>query len=236
VFYSQYQTLVCKQCGYAVAPSCLAGHISTKHAVDACRDAGLPFSQSKKPAARLAKRLREEFDILDPAKDRIPVPLPTEASVPFLKLYRGYKCTRCDYVLPERKRAQESVAKHFNQRRLVPRKPRRQPRVADVPEDDKGPMFVESHCQRLFVQGCQSSFFVVHVASGVKKSRTQPLGQRVNLVRAILDKQLHAGQLEQQAASRIYSKSYTKTEVSPWLEMTRWPRYFDGLDMTQVVL
>lgn len=113
VFYPQYQTLVCKQCGYAVAPSSLAGHISTKHPVDACRDAGLPFSRSKKPAARLAKRLREEFDILDPAKDKIPVPLPTEAPVPFLKLYRGYRCTRCDYVLPEGKRAQSSINSQF---------------------------------------------------------------------------------------------------------------------------
>ncbi|KAF3031497.1 hypothetical protein E8E11_000866 [Didymella keratinophila] len=68
----------------------------------------------------------------------------------------------------------------------------------------------------------------------VQTSSTQPLAQRADLVRAILDKQLHAGQLEQQAAGRMYSNSSTKTEVSPWLEMTRWPRYFDGLDMTQV--
>ena len=95
-------------------------------------------------------------------------------------------------------------------------------------------MFVESHCQRFFVQGCQSSFFVVHVALEVQKIRTQPLAQHADLVRAILNEQLRAGQLEQQAAGQTYSNSFAKTEVSPWLEMTRWPRYFDGLDMTQV--
>ncbi|XPS75433.1 hypothetical protein M3J09_007515 [Ascochyta lentis] len=109
-FHPQYQALVCKPCGYAVAPSCLASHTRTKHPNDACLDAGLPFSRSKKPAARLAKRLQEKFDILDPAVDKISVPLPTEAPVPALKLYRAYKCTRCGYVLPKG----------------------RQPRVADI--------------------------------------------------------------------------------------------------------
>jgi hypothetical protein len=95
-------------------------------------------------------------------------------------------------------------------------------------------MFVESHCQRFFVQGCQSSFFVVHVASEVKKMRTQLLAQNADIVRAILNEQLHAGQLEQQAAGQTYSSSVAKTEVSLWLKITRWPRYFDGLNMTQV--
>ncbi|KAF2993360.1 hypothetical protein E8E13_001896 [Curvularia kusanoi] len=114
--------------------------------------------------------------------------------------------------------------------RLIPRKSGRQSNVADVPENDKGPMFIESHCQRFFVKGYQSSYFVVHVASDVQKWRTQPSAQPANLVRAILAKQLHACQLEQQAADRIFGNSFTNTEVSPW----RWPRYFDGLDMTQV--
>lgn len=43
--------------GYAIVPSCLVSHISTKHPVNACRDASLPFSQPKKPTASLAKRL-----------------------------------------------------------------------------------------------------------------------------------------------------------------------------------
>jgi hypothetical protein len=64
--------------------------------------------------------------------------------------------------------------------------------------------------------------------------RTQLLAQNADIVRAILNEQLHAGQLEQQAAGQTYSSSVAKTEVSLWLKITRWPRYFDGLNMTQV--
>jgi hypothetical protein len=150
-FYPQYQVLACKPCGYAVAPSCLASHIRTKHPDDACRDAGLAYARPKKPAARLAMRLQAEYDILDPTMCSISVPSPTEPPLPDLKLHRGYKCSRCDYVLPKTKTALESMAQHFNQHWRLPRKPDRQPKIVDIPEQDKGPMFTEACCQRFFV-------------------------------------------------------------------------------------
>ncbi|KAK7177604.1 hypothetical protein PSPO01_16345 [Paraphaeosphaeria sporulosa] len=103
-FHSRYQVLVCKPCGYAVAPSCLAGRVQTKHP-DACRDAGLPYTRPRKPASRLAKRLQEEYDLLDPTVCSVPIPRPAEPPVPDLKPCRGCKGTRCEHVLPEGKRA-----------------------------------------------------------------------------------------------------------------------------------
>jgi hypothetical protein len=41
-------------------------------------------------------------------------------------------------------------------------------------------------------------------------------------------------ELGQEAVAQTYSSSVGKTEVPHWLEMTRWPRYFNGLDMTKV--
>jgi hypothetical protein len=95
-------------------------------------------------------------------------------------------------------------------------------------------MFMESHCQRFFVQGRQSSFFVVHVASEVQELKTKSSVAKPDLLLAILSEQLHGGRLEQQTVAQIYSSTIAKTDVSPWLDMTRWPRYFDGLDMAQV--
>jgi hypothetical protein len=43
-----------------------------------------------------------------------------------------------------------------------------------------------------------------------------------------------AGNHEQDARAQVYSSQVSKTEVSPWLEMTRWPRYFNGLSMADV--
>jgi hypothetical protein len=84
----------------------LSQHISTRHSSEACRDAGLPYSPPRKLATRIAKRLQEKYGIFDPAVNSILVPLPTDPPIPYLKLYRGYKYTRCEYVLPEAKRAQ----------------------------------------------------------------------------------------------------------------------------------
>jgi hypothetical protein len=95
-------------------------------------------------------------------------------------------------------------------------------------------MFTEACCQRFFVQGCQSSFFAVHVIPKVQNANKKLSGQKNDLLRTILNKHLHANELEQQVKTQTYSSSVTKTEVSPWLEMTTWPRYLNGLDMTQI--
>jgi hypothetical protein len=55
-----------------------------------------------------------------------------------------------------------------------------------------------------------------------------------DVFRALIDEQLTAGNYEQEARAQIYNSQVSKTEVSPWLEMTRWPRYFHGLNMTDV--
>jgi hypothetical protein len=95
-------------------------------------------------------------------------------------------------------------------------------------------MFTEAYCQRFFIQGCQSSFFTVHVIPEFQNANKKPSGQKNDLLRTILNEQLHVNELEQQVITQTYSSSVTKTEVSPWLEMTRRPRYFSGLDMTQI--
>lgn len=95
-------------------------------------------------------------------------------------------------------------------------------------------MFTEVSCQRFFASGPQSSFFTVTVpdqAQGLVE--TTPRGQ-ANVFQALVDEQLAAGTQEQDARAQIYSSHVSKTEISPWLEMTRWPRYFHGLNMAKV--
>jgi hypothetical protein len=87
--YPQHQVLACKPYGHAIAPSCSASHIRTKHPDDACRDADLAYARPRKPAARHAMRLRAEYDILDPTMCSTSVPPPTEPPLPDLKLHRG---------------------------------------------------------------------------------------------------------------------------------------------------
>ncbi|PVH90230.1 hypothetical protein DM02DRAFT_678738 [Periconia macrospinosa] len=94
-------------------------------------------------------------------------------------------------------------------------------------------MFHEVFCQRFFVSCEQSSFFEVRVPSQAKeKVKFDPAhaSRNVELLKALVDEQLDLNNLEHGVKGKMYSNHATKTEVSPWLEMTRWPRYFDGRD------
>jgi hypothetical protein len=63
--------------------------------------------------------------------------------------------------------------------------------------------------------------------------QNRPRGH-ADVLRALIEEQLTAGNDEQDARAQIYNSQVSKTKVSPWLEMTRWPRYFHGLNMADV--
>jgi hypothetical protein len=101
---------------------------------------------------------------------------------------------------------------------------------------DSEPTFRKVYCQRFFVLGPQSSFFRVNVPDQVQELvQNRPRGH-ADVLRALIEEQLTAGNDEQDARAQIYNSQVSKTEVSPWLEMTRWPRYFHGLNMADVAL
>lgn len=237
VFYAPSSVLLCKPCGYAVPPTALATHISNHHLIDACNAAtsSLASSKSRKPAKLLADYLCERFQLLDPATAKIPTPPSTDPPISDLQLHRGYQCTRCKFIRLRTKTALKQMGTHFNQHRLLPRKKGgRQERIADIPEEDKGPAFQEIYCQRFFVSGPQSSFFTVNVPNQVQELvKSRPQGH-ADVYRALVDEQLAAGNCKHDVQAQIYNSQVSKTEVSPWLEMTRWPRYFHSLNMADV--
>jgi hypothetical protein len=120
------------------------------------------------------------------------------------------------------------MRKHFNKsHRPVPTK------LGRLAKDSE-PTFCEVYCQRFFVSGPQSSFFRVNVPDQVQELvQNRPRGH-ADVLRALIEEQLTAGNDEQDARAQIYNSQVSKTEVSPWLEMTRWPRYFHGLNMADV--
>jgi hypothetical protein len=95
-------------------------------------------------------------------------------------------------------------------------------------------VFREVSCQRFFISGVQSFFFTVNVPDQVQELvKNRPRGH-ADVFRALIDEQLTAGNHEQDARAKVYSSQVSKTEVSPRLEMTRWPRYFHYLNMADV--
>jgi hypothetical protein len=152
------------------------GHIRVHHLDDA-RNATINYqasSRSRKPAELIASYRRARYHLLDPATTTIPTPLATDPPIPELRLHRFYQCTRCECILLHKKSALQQISKHFNRHRLLPRKGGRPLGIADIPEEDEGPIFQEIHCQRFFVSGAQSSFFTVNApnqAQDLVKSR-----------------------------------------------------------------
>jgi hypothetical protein len=237
VFYPPSNVLICKPCGYTVGPISLSTHIRVHHLHDA-RDAATNFfaaPELKTPAKLLAKYFCERYQPANPSTTELPTPPATNPPIPELRLYRGYQCTRCSFVLRSKgKEAKASMGKHFNIHRLVPRKPGRQAKIAGISATDSEPMFTKVYCQRFFASGAQSSFFTVNVPDPVQELvKSRPRGH-ADIFRALIDEQLTAGNDEQDARAQIYNSQASKTEVSPWLEMTRWPRYFHGLNMADV--
>ncbi|KAK7705037.1 hypothetical protein SLS57_010234 [Botryosphaeria dothidea] len=134
---------------------------------------------------------------------------------------------------------------HFNTHRttLWPKGARR--RVADPPKDDEAPDFPEVFCQRFFLAGPQSSYFAVSApSSNCQRDKGERLGDQqqallqprkeADLIKALVDEELNQDAHNQEQASLKLHNQLTKTESSPWLKMTRWPRYFDGLEPTSV--
>ncbi|KAK7177715.1 hypothetical protein PSPO01_16237 [Paraphaeosphaeria sporulosa] len=117
-YYARYQVLVCKPCACAVVPLHLASQIKKEHAHEVCHDAGLDFAnyRARQPAVAIARRLQEKYNLLDPKTHRIPV---RPKTLPDLKLYRGYRCSRCEFVLSKTKSAEKSMEWNFNQHRLL---------------------------------------------------------------------------------------------------------------------
>jgi hypothetical protein len=86
-----------------------------------------------------------------------------------------------------------------------------------------------------FITGVQSSFFTVNVPTHVQELvKARPRWHAKNVYQALITKQLTVGNYEQDARAQIYISWVSKTEKSPWLEMTRWPRHFNGLSMANV--
>lgn len=96
-------------------------------------------------------------------------------------------------------------------------------------------MFQKVYYQRFFVSGPQSSYFTVSVPTEIEiREKSGPL-DKADIVRALFDEELERSGYEQQRSAPAYDDQSDQTNASPWLEMTRWPRYFNGIEPAQVM-
>lgn len=236
IYNPTYQIWICTgpRCQYAVSPSTLLSHLRTRH---------LSHTAARTHAGRweTLKQMRKQ-PWIDPSQEARPIPSPPPGGppVPGLPVYQGYSCPHCHYVA----RAPSAIEKHrlyehrdqdghWKRGRLsaAQARTRAQQRRADR---------VVS-CQRFFPSGVGSHFFQVTCAPLLGKSKQAlPVGAPktpAELIRARVDQALREGE----AAAEIEDGQVPvidphPTAVCPWLELTRWPEYLRGQDLTAVAL
>jgi hypothetical protein len=75
------------------------------------------------------------------------------------------------------------------------------------------------------------------VAPAAWGARKQPVLTPAELVRARVDQALREGEAATEwAASQVPVLDPHPTKASPWLELTRWPDYLRGQDLTVAAL
>lgn len=226
-----YQILICKPCQYAVSPSRFVGHVWSRHR-------NVAGFQSKKEIVAALAMAKRDYLWKNAGSESISVPPAKSRPFPLLPIHKGYRCLRCTHVCT----SQKSISAHVNGEHADLRRSRGQHTLAQRQENQVHPRWEATFCQRFFVSGPQSSYFCI---SPPAPSESLPTSERFNpnsslaaedSIRAQIEDQLEQHIKETKEWHHTIPDTATAAEVSPWLEMTRWPKYLGGHDFAQLAL
>ncbi|KAK5087244.1 hypothetical protein LTR70_007388 [Exophiala xenobiotica] len=207
-----YQIQICKPCGHGVNPSRIIAHLRERH----------PGYYKLTPRQELQDIVAEltSVPLIDPAKDRIPIPPSDTPHFACLPRHRGFRCAKCRYIVL----AESALKSHLSLQHPSGRARGRRARAAVPPEPIPR---IEVDCQRFFVSRAGSSFFEVQVTVSVEETAAQEQQERLNnilskedFIRLQIKEQLnHADEYLKKSNGTVMSLQ-SSTQVSPWLEMT----------------
>jgi hypothetical protein len=202
------QALLCTKCQFIVNPHNLAPHLRAAHARE--------VKVIGQPATVLAEECHRRLGLgrLPSFNTRIPTPAPTTGPIAGLKLSRGYGCHLCAVV----RREVAGIAKHYTAKHPFIRG-RNQP----VP-------WRAVHCQQFAFRGPNRYLFRVRPPSYEEQELSaRRTDVQHHQLRSVLQQEVLTHLDEQEAALTARQDHFlvtaTRTEVSPWLEMTRWHQY-----------
>ncbi len=216
------------------SPNWLQSHLQRRHKEDH------DDLRSQSGPADVAKKLlsRINMPLLDPRREPLALPAPDSNPIPFLEVQLGSKCSECSKILTDTK----GIVRHLREAHNIAR---RGPGRSSIASRRLPPDWTTVSCQRFFVAGHQSIYFEVISPEEAKQRRAK--AKRVNgplnpglvlaeadLVHAELFGQLHDRRQEIEAATEV-RREVDRTEVSPWLELTRWSKYLDGHSLSDTV-
>lgn len=225
-YLEDYQTWVCVPCGAGIKPKHHLAYLTRLH-----KDH--PHLGSSKKAFIVAKELLQKAPI-DPNSPCFKAPRAGMTALPYLPVHNGVSCLKCPYVSA----SEETMPHHYG--KSHPEGKRRRGRPAKTAESI-ALRWKSVSCQRLFVSGYKSQYFEVIPPAEIKESeetmRRRSMAKTLSeddYIRTQIDEALAEGNQETRALNDIILDNAGQTEVSPWPEMTRWPKYLKGYSFGEV--
>ncbi|GFF59837.1 telomere-associated RecQ helicase, putative [Aspergillus udagawae] len=226
-----YQVWICTgpRCQYVVSPLTLLGHLRTRHR---------SHPTVATPAlcqAVLTQMLQRPW--ADPGQGPCPQPSAGDPPIPGLPVYQGHRCPHCPYIcrspaLLHKHRAQKHRDQegHWGQGRLSAAQAHARAHAR--------PANRVVSCQQFFTSRAGSYFFEVTCAAQPSPPALSATPQTpAERIRAHINQALQEREAAAELAnSQVPSLGAHPTEVSPWLELTRWLEYLRGQDLTTVAL
>jgi hypothetical protein len=232
--------LACRACKAGVVPQHLVTHIRAHH-----RRLYPEFETKRSTIDWVKNRLLTSLpcELLNPFAETIPVPLSDTKAFPVLKLHVGYGCTHCPIV----SKREEEIRRHYSICHAKIRRGRggavansrgiMQKRLNSEHYGDQPP------CQPAFYQ----RFFTAGVKGGIcfrvkaleKETKDATLLQQSSVstsdegdfVMGQIFGALARLETIQCGEQLVLDTESTSTQVSPWLERTRWLHYLNGIPL-----
>lgn len=224
-FNPDLRILVCTTCTYAVWPGQARGHLTSAHH-------GLSLKQARVVVADI-KRWPNLCS--DPAEFELPRAV--QKPVPGLPIYSdGLRClldaTTCQYIC----RNESGLRSHWSTIH--------QWSIAEGRKGGSGRSRHEAYakrkaasaqsvcCQRLFHAGIHSQYFEVLPTVLADDDDASQAHAQSGVANAVSE--LRALRQERKRDGELVSAAGSVKEVSPWLQLTRWPNYLQGHKLPQV--
>jgi hypothetical protein len=181
--------------------------------------------------------------LLDPVVESIPVPPADAKAFPFLKVHVGHGCTHCPAV----SKREDEIRKHYNACHASVRRGRggavansrgMMRKRLDREHYGDQPPYLPAFYQRFFTAGVKGSICFQVKAPEIQTQGAISPGQgalsRSDEGQFVMDQifgTLARLETAQSHDALIPNAALTKTQVSPWLERTRWLHYLKGVPL-----
>ena len=148
-------------------------------------------------------------------------PASSSFPVPGLPVFPGLGCAHCEYVC----RSPYTLRNHIARTHPETRPGCLGSRQYKGMESLGRPVY----CQRFFVGSAGSTFFEIQSSAQAKRLLQKPDGiSRVAFIQTQANLDLDCDLAADQADDQQIVEQRDTTEISPWLELTQWPKYLHG--------